>query len=235
MTLQKIFLAHLLRLLSPFFQLGTPLSKLLQHKNTIDAQKVEAKRNTRIALFKEIGSLLDQSSSIIMNVNIYCRVKKYSNPQMKSEISHEEFLELMGKFSQALLPVVSKVESHEVVNLKLFRVFRFALQSIHYDFRAIQFEKNRFHVLEKVLELSSDAQMYFGDFQICMQNLAYGEVFDSSVPFRIPADTRYKVITNDPVELDKLYDYFSRESNWGKNCVQYENDALKQFASQKPA
>ena len=138
----------------------------------------------------------------------------------------------MERLNLAILPIVSKVESHEVVNLKLFRVFRFALQSIHHDLLAIQFEVDRFHVLERVLELSSDAQMYLADFQVCMQNLAYGEVFDSLVPYRVSADKRYKVIRNDPAELDKLHDYFWSETNWGKNRVKYENEALKKFSSQ---
>jgi NACalpha-BTF3-like transcription factor len=34
-----------------------------QHKNTLDDQKEEAKRNTRIELFKDINLLLDQSTT----------------------------------------------------------------------------------------------------------------------------------------------------------------------------
>ena len=47
---------------------------------------------------------------------------------MKAEINDVEFLELMNGFSNALLVVASKMESYKIVNLKLFRVFRFALQ-----------------------------------------------------------------------------------------------------------
>ena len=73
--------------------------------------------------------------------------------------------------------------------------------------------------------------MYFGDFQVCMQNMAYGVVFDSTVPQRVPADKRIKVITNCPENLDKLHIYFERESNWGKNCLKYENEAKEEFSS----
>lgn len=150
---------------------------------------------------------------------------------MKSEINNEEYLGLMSKFSQALLAVISKIESHEIVNLKLFRVFRFSLQSIHHDLLGMQFKKDRVHVLETFLELTTDAQMYFGDFQVCMQNMAYGEVFNASVPHRIPADKRYKVITNDPQDLEELHDYFSKETNWGKSCLKYEKEAEGKFSS----
>ena len=202
-----------------------------QHKNTLSAQNEESKRNTRIELFKGIGQLLDQSSMIIREVNSYCMSKKYSNLEMKPEINHEEYLALMNKFGQALLAVSSKVESHEIVNLKLFRVFRFSLQSIHHDLLGMQLEKDRAQVLETLLELTNDAQMYFGDFQVCMQNMAYGEVFSSAIPHRIPADKRYKVITNDRQSLEELLDYFSKETNWGKNCLKYKKEAEEKFSS----
>jgi hypothetical protein len=202
-----------------------------QHQNTLNAQKEEAKRNTRIELLKDISLLLDQSSVTIREVNSYCFNKKYSNLEMKAQIDHAEYLELMKNFSKALLAVVSKVESYEIVNLKLFRVFRFALQSIHHDFLALQTESDRFKILETIIKLTNDSIMYFADFQVCMQNMAYGEVFDSSVPHRVPADKRYKVITNDPENLDKLHSYFWRETNWGKNCIKYENEAKEKFSS----
>ncbi len=228
----KDFSGPILAVLVAFFTVRFAFKQIAtQHKNTLSAQIEESKRNTRIELFKNIGILSDQSSSIIREVNSYCMGKKYSNPEMKSEINHEEYLALMNKFGQALLSVISKVESHEIVNLKLFRVFRFSLQSIHHDLLSIQFEKNRFCVLEKFLELTSDAQCYLGDFQVCMQNMAYGEVFGSMVPHRVPVDKRFKVITNDSKELDKLLDYFSKETDWGKNCLKYEKEAEERFSS----
>jgi hypothetical protein len=192
-----------------------------QHQNTLDAQKEEAKRNTRIELFKDINVLLDLSTTTIRDVNSYCFSKKYSNLEMKAQVDHVEFLELMQKFSQ----------SHEIVNLKLFRVFRFSLQSIHHDLLALQSEQDRFKVLETIIELTNHSIMYFGDFQVCMQNMAYGEVFDSDVPHRVPADKRYKVITNCPQSLDELHEYFWRETNWGKSCIKYENEANEKYSS----
>ena len=71
--------------------------------------------------------MLKFSNSKICEVHSYCFGKKYSNLEMKAEINDVEFLKLMNGFSNALLVVASKMESYKIVNLKLFRVFRFAL------------------------------------------------------------------------------------------------------------
>ncbi|WP_299492122.1 hypothetical protein [uncultured Shewanella sp.] len=204
----------------------------IQHVNTLDVQIEGQKRQTRIELFKEVGGLMEQSKSIIFDINSYCMGKKYSNIEMKSEIDHLEYLELMRKFGQALMLVICKIESHEIVNLMLFRVFRFSLQSIHHDLLAIQFLENRSYVLERLIQLTDDSQLYFGDFQVCLQNMAYGDVFKSEVPKREPADKRCKVITNDPENLEELHHYFWRETDWGKTCIKYEEEANVQFSSE---
>lgn len=228
----KDFSGPIVGVLVAFFSVRFAFRQIAeQHSNTLKAQIEEQKRQTRIELFKEICGLMEQSQSVIRGVHSYCMRKKYSNIEMKADIDHVEYLELMRNFSQALIAVISKVESHEIVNLMLFRVFRFSLQSIHHDLLEIQFSKDRSHVLERLLQLADDSQMYFADFQVCLQNMAYGEVFDSEVPKREPADKRYKVITNDPDNLKELHHYFWRETDWGKNCIKYEEEAKERFSS----
>ncbi|MCK4704224.1 MAG: hypothetical protein KAT90_01975 [Gammaproteobacteria bacterium] len=202
-----------------------------QHQNTLDAQNQESKRNTKIELFKELNTLLDQVSATVREVGTYCMVKKYSNNEMKYEINHAEYLSLSGKLNQALLAVVSKIESHEIVNLKLFRAFRFSLQSIVYDIMKMEFEKDRSKVTEMFIEYTDEAQCYLGDFQVCMQNLSYSDVFGTHVPHRVPIDKSRKVITNNPSDLDDLLEYFSKETNWGKNNNKYEQEAIETYRS----
>lgn len=229
--LLKDFVSPVLTVVAILISLLIALGQLYkQHKNTLNSQKEESKRNTRIEFFKEINNLLESSNTAILEVHTYCFVKKYSNFEMQAELNHVEFLELMKKFGNALLVAVSKIESHEIINFKLFRVFRFSLQSIHHDLLALQNEEDRFKTLEELIHLADDSMMYFGDFQVCMQNMVYGEIFDSVVPHRIPVDTRVKVITNCPQNLDKLHTYFWRETNWGKSCIKYENEAKKKFS-----
>ncbi|CZF78380.1 hypothetical protein GCE9029_00802 [Grimontia celer] len=202
-----------------------------QHENSLELKKEEIKSKTRIDLFKEINDLLEASNTQVREINSHCFGKKYSNIEMKAAIDHVEFLELMKVFSSALLTVASKVEYHEIVNLKLFRVFRYSLYSIHHDLLALQTEKDRFKVLEKLIELTNDSMMYFGDFQVCMQNMTYGETFNSTVPERVPANKKIKVITNCSENLDALQVYFEKESNWGKSCTKYESEAKEKFSS----
>lgn len=202
-----------------------------QHKNTLKTQNEDSKKKTRIELFKDIGILLNQSSSIIREVNIFCLVQKNSNLDMKSEINHDESFALYRKTSQAILAVVCKIESHEIVDLMLFRVFRFAIQSILHDLHKILLSNDRQFFFDRYFELTNDVLMYFGDFQVCMQNMAYGEVFNSVVPYRKPVDKRFKVITNEVENLKELQDYFTKETNWGKEGLKYEKEAEMIFSS----
>ena len=72
--------------------------------------------------------------------------------------------------------------------------------------------------------------MYLTDFQVCLQNMAYGEVFNSQVPYREPPDKRVKVITMDPENLEDLHHFFQRETKWGKNAIQYEKEADEKYS-----
>lgn len=201
-----------------------------QHLNSLNAQNEQFKCQTRIELFKEIGAISESSSGVIRDVSTYCMVKKYSSIDLKAEINHIEYRNILQKFGDALLALISKVETHEIVNLKLFRAFRFSLQSIQHDLMSLRSSNDRISILENLLQLTSDAQMYIGDFQVCMQNMAYGEIFDSSVPYRVPADKRIKVITNDEKNLDELIVFFCKETNWGKTCAKYEAEAEARFS-----
>lgn len=202
-----------------------------QHKNTLAAQNEESKRNTKIELFKDINTTLEHSKVSIQQVSSYCSRKQFSSPNLKAPLDNVEYLELVNNFNNAIMTVITKVESHEVVNPKLFRVFRFALQSILHDLLELQSESDRLKVTEAVIKLANDSIMYFYDFQICMQNWAYGEIFNADVPYRKPANKKIKVITNCSKNLDDLHHYFLQETKWGKTCQKYESEAKEKYSS----
>jgi hypothetical protein len=201
-----------------------------QHSNTIKAQKEEAKRNTRIELFKEVSLLIEQSSAVIREVNSYCNVKKF-NPNAVALLDLKEYLELSQRINQALLLLVSKIESHEIVRPKLFKTFRYSLQSIVHDVMKLRDDTTSTTCLNKMMDYTSDASCYLGDFQVCLQNLAYGDIFKSKIEARVLIDKSLKVIEDDPVKLDALLNYFENESNWGVSNAKYEKEALERFSS----
>lgn len=200
-----------------------------QHDNTIKAQKAAAKRDTKVELFKELSKALNEHGEPIGQTATFCTVKKYSSPNQKAEITHAEFQGFFEMFGKPLLSLILQVEAQQIIHQKLFKTFRFALSSIHNDFMALQFSQDRTQILEQMIQLTDDAQMYMSDFQICLQNIAYGDVFDDIVPARIPADKRIKVITSDDAELDELLEYFSTQTAWGKKNLQLEKEAQERF------
>ncbi|AMJ76717.1 hypothetical protein AVL57_00830 (plasmid) [Alteromonas stellipolaris] len=201
-----------------------------QHSNTIKAQREETKRNTRIELFKEVSLLIEQSSAVVREVNSYCNIKKF-NPNDVAFLDLEEYLELSQQVNQALLLLVSKIESNEIVHSKLFRTFRYSLQSIVHDVMKLRDDTTSTTCLDKMMDYTYDASCYLGDFQVCLQNLAYGDIFKSKVEAREPIDKSLKVIEDDPLKLDALLNYFKNESNWGVSNAKYEKEALERFSS----
>jgi hypothetical protein len=202
-----------------------------QHQNKLNAQKNETKRNTKIKLFQDISQLLDQASIPIRQANSYCLSKKYSSSNQVALLDGLEYTELSQSINQALLSVVAKVESHEIINPLLFKTFRYSLQSIVHDIIELRHITVSTEILDKLMACISDANLYLQDFQVCMQNLAYGEVFDSSIPARVPVDKKLKVITNDKESLNELLHYFTYESNWGVACKKLEKEAHAKFSS----
>ncbi|MBV1928504.1 MAG: hypothetical protein KUG81_03225 [Gammaproteobacteria bacterium] len=206
-----------------------------QHQNTLDAQKEEVRRHTKIELFKKISTLLEKSSASMRDVGTYCLtqriiqqfVVKNDSPPM----TIEEYQAILKQFSDALLEMISIVESHEIVHFKLFRVFRYSLQSISHELMKLRKEGKRDVLLGKVWHLVNDAQCYLGDFQVCIQNMAYGDIFEHKVPHRVAVDKSSKVIVDDLRRLANLEKYFLKETEWGKSIAAAEMEAVEKYHS----
>jgi len=201
-----------------------------QHGNALKAQEEKAKMNVRIELFKDIGLLIEQSSAVIREVNSYCHVKK-CNPSDVALLDLQEYMALSQQVNQALLLIVSKIESHEIVHPKLFKTFRYSLQSIVYDVMKLREDTTSTTCLNKMMDYTSDASCYLGDFQVCLQNVAYGDIFKNKITARVPIDKSLKVIEDDPDKLDALLNYFEKDSNWGISNAKYEKEAREKFSS----
>jgi hypothetical protein len=65
-------------------------------------------------------------------------------------------------------------------------------------------------------------QSYIFDFLSEMQTILVGEMFDHTIPARVPADSTSVVIQLS--RYDELSTYFKQQTNWGRNQAQIEND-----------
>lgn len=115
----------------------------------------------------------------------------------------------------------------------LFKTFRYSLQSIAHDVMKLRENTTSTTCLNKMKNYTSDVSCYLGDFQICFQNLAYGDIFKSKITAREPIDKSLRVIEDDPKKLERLLNYFENESNWGVSCKKYESEAKVQFSSSR--
>lgn len=82
-----------------------------------------------------------------------------------------------------------------------------------------------------MMDYTYDASCYLGAFQVCLQNLAYSEIFKSKIEARLPIDQSLMVIEDEPTKLAELLNYFENESNWGINNAKYEKEALERLSS----
>jgi len=228
----KDFSGPLVTILIAYFGVRYAFKQIeMQHKNTIKVQKEESKRKTKIEVFKDFNVLIVSSSNTIRDVRTYCLTQKYPARDNSSEVNFDEYQKILNSFGGALSSLVLTVESHEIIHVNLFKVFRYSLQSIHHDLMQLRKEGNREILLDKVWVLANDAQNYLGDFQVCLQNMAYGDVFEGKVPVRVTVDKSLKVIVDDPKRLPELETHFRKKTAWGKSCDAAEKKAVEKYHS----
>jgi hypothetical protein len=208
------------------------------HKSTIKAQEEEVKLKTRIDVFNDINRILDDSKSEITSIYKFSTVRAYTSNISKiyQERKKENYNKEVKSLREKLQTAITKSESHQIVNVKLFQAFINSLESIDYElgglnlkeiesdkFDSFTEEESEYHegmrreVLTKLRQASKSAMFYFGDFQICLQNMAYSEIFGSNVPQRNQNEFTPKVISNNDNELQEFLEYLDTETEWGRN------------------
>jgi hypothetical protein len=213
-----------------------------QHKSTIKAQKEGVKVKTRIEVFNDINVILDESKAEISSIYKFStsRVLTSNLSKQYKEFKKENYSKEVKSLRKKLQLAITKAESHQIVNVELFQVFINALESIDYElihlgdkqvelnefelFTEIQHEKHelrRVGILKKLRRESHNAMYFFGDFQICLQNMAYDEIFGSNVPSRSQNKFTPKVISNNVSDLKEFINYLNTETDWGKQRNKY--------------
>ncbi len=87
------------------------------------------------------------------------------------------------------------------------------------------------HELEKLVNAynsaSDDMGSYLYDLNVEIQNTLLNNLFPNKAPRRKPLDPRFKVISTEAEEIDRLRKYFEEDTNWGKRKKQTEQDVLR--------
>jgi hypothetical protein len=193
-----------------------------QKKLEREARRVEHERDIKIKLFKEVTTLVDQCSAKISQVRSSCLSKHV----LKMDFTAEEKINYVADIQTAIIALILKVESHEVIAPQLFKVFRYVLCSESHDINELNKSVNTISP-GALWHVSGDITSYIADLQVGLQNLAFSEIFGEKVPYRVPVSDHYKVIENTPDSLIKLEHYFLNETDWGKECNKLEREAFE--------
>lgn len=77
-------------------------------------------------------------------------------------------------------------------------------------------------LVEEYRRAMDEIGCYVIDLQIEAQNKLLSGLFEHRVPRRKPLDSRHKVLTTEPIEMERLMSHFLNETNWGKEYKKYE-------------
>jgi hypothetical protein len=89
--------------------------------------------------------------------------------------------------------------------------------------------------LEKLVKAYTAANFdmgcYLCDLSVELQNALLSDLFPYKVPRRKPLDPKFKVISTEQDEIEKLQKYFEEETDWGRKKKQTEQDVLSQLGN----
>jgi hypothetical protein len=179
----------------------------------------------------------------------------YDVPQAR----YPAILDLHRSFSEAALRFIFLIESRQFVDPRIV-VFRTAFNSVLRDTRHLmtwEFFSQIVPVLpteapsgelypytppsptslaairrvtDKMINVLRDAIMYTDDFLVEMQNSLMGDLFEHSVPARVPVDASGKVISLR--NANELEQWFRTQTEWGRETQALEAGKRESIAPQ---
>lgn len=91
-------------------------------------------------------------------------------------------------------------------------------------------EVQELHLLASAYQNATmDLDCYLMDMRVELQTLLLSNLFPNTVPRRHPADPSRKVISLDPAKVKNLRQYFSKNTDWGRNAVRTQLDVHREF------
>lgn len=231
--ISKDFFPTIATLAVAFFSIRFAILQIKQqHQNSLDLQASERRKEIQLKLFEEIQEKLDGCASVAEAFGTDYLVKA-TFIKNGLDIPHDEgeFILKLRQVLEAITVVTIYIEHREIISPKLFRVARSAMHSAHHDLMEAMKDtsldqRERYTAASKA---SGNASSYCTDLNACLQNEAFGDLFDNRAPVREPLDPNEKVITNDEVVLDELLRYFEHETPYGQQMDQVKADVARQY------
>lgn len=229
----KDFFPSVATLVVAFFSIRFAVLQIKeQHQNSLNLQAAGRKKDIQLKLFEEIQGRLDVCSSIGSQLSSSLIVKlTYMENGVNVNHSEPEFVQELNKVLRAVTDVTVYLEHREVISPKLFRVTRSALHSAHYDLLEVLKAQNagldqRYKDASKA---AGDASSYCHDLNSCLQNHAFGDLFENNAPVREPIDPDEKVIIDEEETLERLLQYFEHETAYGRMMDETNQHVTHEF------
>lgn len=216
----KDFFPSAATLIVAFFSIRFAIMQIkTQHQNALDLHVAERKKDIQLKMFEEIQEKLDICSSTSSQVNSSL-IMHYSYIENGAEPKYTDvnFIQDLNKVMQTITDVTIYLEHREVISPKLFRVARSAMHSAHHDLLEVlkNPKMDRVQRYKSAAKSAADASSYCHDLNACLQNHAFGDLFDNQAPVRQPIDPNEKVIVDEDNKLDELLQYFEHETPYGE-------------------
>ncbi|WP_032096117.1 MULTISPECIES: hypothetical protein [unclassified Alteromonas] len=216
----KDFLPTFATLIVAFFSIRFAILQIKeQHQNALDLQVKQRKKDIQLTMFEEIQEKLDICSSISSQIHSNL-ILHYTYLENGAEPNYTDvnFVQDISAVTKSITDVTIYLEHREVISPKLFRVARSAMHSVHHDLletlKNVQMDRVlRYRTASKS---AADASSYCHDLNSCLQNNAFGDLFENQAPVRQPIDPNEKVIVDEANKLDELLQYFEHETSYGQ-------------------
>jgi hypothetical protein len=229
----KDFLPSLATLIVAYLSIRFAVLQIKQqHQNALDLQTANRKKDIQIELFEAIQVKLDGCSSIASQLSSSL-IFKTTYLENGVDVNHNEaeFEQELSKVMNMITDVTIYIEYREIVSPRLFRVVRSALHSTHHDL--LEVLKGRdIDLVQRYRDASKaagEASSYCHDLNACLQNHAFGDLFENAAPIRQPIDSNEKVIVDEDEALDRLLQYFEHETPYGRQMDAVNQQVREEF------
>ena len=190
-----------------------------QHQNALDLQVKERKKDIQLKMFEEIQAKLDACSSISSQINSNLIIHyTFLENSVEPNYTDVNFVNDLGTVMNSITDLTIYLEHREVISPKLFRVARNAMHSVHHDLLETlkNIKMDRIPRYKSAAKSAADASSYCHDLNACLQNHAFGDLFENKAPVRKPIDPNEKVIIDQDDKLVELLQYFEHETPYGQ-------------------